>query len=198
MLHVVLVEPEIPANTGNIGRTCVLGHAQLHLIRPAFSLDDKALKRAGLAFWDSLNTTTYQSWEAFLEQNPSAQKAFACHEANNIHLFTKTAQTRYSDVAYHDHDYLIFGKESTGLDRGLLEEYPEYCRRIPMLQEDELTNAQAWHENHEQLHPELARDVCGNFVDARTDKVASLNLSNSVAIALFEALRQLKWPNENK
>ncbi len=210
MLNVVLVQPEIPANTGNIGRTCVLAGARLHLVGPlGFSLDERAVRRAGLLYWQSLDVTTYRDWNDFLERNPSAQVALGARAGDAsvvsettppaeavpaMHLLTKAGQRIYSDATYHDGDWLVFGKESAGLDRELLLAHPDLCERIPMRGDDALTGADAWHASHERLHPEAERDICGNFVDSREGVVASLNLSNSVAIVLFEALRQLGWP----
>ncbi len=187
MLNVVLVQPEIPANTGNVGRTCVLAGARLHLVGPlGFDLSQRALKRAGLAYWESLDYATYTDWDDFLRRNPSAP--------DHMHLLTKEGPRRHTDASFGPDDYLVFGKESTGLDACLLAKYPERCERIPMMGDDTLSNADSWHERHRDLHPELAQDVAGNFVDTRSDRVTSLNLSNAVAIVLFEALRQLDYP----
>lgn len=225
MLNVVLVEPEIPSNTGNIGRTCVLTGARLHLVGPlGFQLDQKSLRRAGLAYWGDLDLRTYGSWDEFLRQNPRAQEALHDSAARSgrleadalsssdvmvevgdvthsavaphpcVHLLTKAGTRTYSQARYLDGDFLVFGKESTGLSRQLLQAHADLTERIPMLRDDSLPNAPAWHRGHEQLHPELQRDVCGNFVDPRSVEVASLNLSNSVAIVLYEALRQLGFP----
>lgn len=246
MLNVVLVEPEIPANTGNIGRTCVLTGARLHLVGPlGFSLSEKALRRAGLAYWQSLDVLTYDSWHDFVEKNEVVWKELQPHhsdaakgqgderpfcserqrpsraegtahalyeghplpaqteeaayvphstdanqEAPRVHLLTKAGDRTYTDSTYHDGDYLVFGKESSGLSRDLLQSHRRLCERIPMRGDSTLANASAWHQSHESLHPELRQDVCGNFVDPREFEVASLNLSNAVAIVLYEALRQ--------
>lgn len=189
MLNVVLVEPEIPANTGNVGRTCVLAGARLHLVGPlGFRLDDEAVRRAGLAYWHSLDLVTYPSWEAFAASS-GIQDAEG-HLDEGVHLLTKRGPRIYSDATYRNGDWLVFGKESEGLDRELLFANPDRCERIPMRGDDALTDARSWHQRHEELHPELQRDICGNFVDPRAGQITSLNLSNAVAITLFEALRQ--------
>ena len=185
MLNIVLVEPEIPANTGNIGRTCVLTGSRLHLVGPlGFDLSDSAVQRAGLAYWESLDYATYDTWEDF---------ASTClpRDLDGVHLLTKAGTRRYTDAAYHDGDWLVFGKESSGLDLELLSAFPERCERIPMLGDAALRNSHTWHQRHERLHPELTRDICGNFVDVRTSQITSLNLSNAVAIVAYEALRQI-------
>lgn len=145
-LNIVLHEPEIPANTGNIGRTCVATGTRLHLIEPlGFSLSEKALKRAGMDYWKDLDVTTYLDYEDFLERNPGAKIYYAT---------TKAPQT-YADVKYEDDCFIMFGKESAGIPEEILVEHKENCVRIPM-----------WGD------------------------IRSLNLSNSVAIVLYEALRQ--------
>ena len=145
-LNIVLHEPEIPANTGNIGRTCVATGTRLHLIEPlGFSLSEKALKRAGMDYWKDLDVTTYLDFEDFLEKNPGAKIYYAT---------TKAPQT-YTDVHYEEDCYIMFGKESAGIPEEILVEYEKSCIRIPMGQD-----------------------------------IRSLNLSNSVAIVLYEALRQ--------
>lgn len=145
-LNIVLHEPEIPANTGNIGRTCVATGTRLHLIEPlGFSLSEKALKRAGMDYWKDLDVTTYLDFEDFLEKNPGAKIYYAT---------TKAPQT-YTDVHYEEDCYIMFGKESAGIPEEILLEHKETAVRIPML-----------------------------------DHIRSLNLGNSVAIVLYEALRQ--------
>lgn len=146
MLNIVLLEPEIPANTGNIGRTCVATGTRLHLIEPlGFSLSEKALKRAGMDYWHELDVTTYINYEDFLARNPDAKLFFATTKGRHI----------YSDARFSDNCYVVFGKESAGIPEEKLKEHPDTCVRIPM---------------------------CG---EAR-----SLNLSNAVAVVLYEALRQ--------
>ena len=149
-MNIVLVEPEIPQNTGNIARTCAATGSHLHLIKPlGFSLADKYLKRAGLDYWNLMSYTVYENFGDFLEKNPGANCYFAS---------TKAAHS-YCDVQYGENDYLVFGRETKGLPEELLRENYERCVRIPMRQE-----------------------------------ARSLNLSNSVAIVLYEALRQLDFP----
>ncbi len=146
MINIVLLEPEIPANTGNIGRTCVATGTRLHLIEPlGFSLSEKALKRAGMDYWPALDVTTYIDYEDFLARNPGAQIFYATTKGRHI----------YSDAAYPDGCYIMFGKESAGIPEEILREHPDTCVRIPMIGE-----------------------------------TRSLNLSNSVAVVLYEALRQ--------
>ena len=145
-LNIVLHEPEIPANTGNIGRTCVATGTRLHLIEPlGFSLSEKAIKRAGMDYWKDLDVTTYLDYEEFLQKNPGAKIYYAT---------TKGLQT-YTDVKFEDDCYIMFGKESAGIPEEILKANPDTCVRIPMIGE-----------------------------------TRSLNLSNSVAIVLYEALRQ--------
>ena len=146
MINIVLLEPEIPANTGNIGRTCVATGTRLHLIEPlGFSLSEKALKRAGMDYWPELDVTTYVDYEDFLARNPGAQIFYATTKGRHI----------YSDAAYPDGCYIMFGKESAGIPEEILKAHPDTCVRIPMIGE-----------------------------------TRSLNLSNSVAVVLYEALRQ--------
>ena len=196
MLNVVLVEPEIPANTGNIGRTCVLTGARLHLVGPmGFELSDQALRRAGLAYWVSLDLRTYPSWDLFVERHPAVQAALladasGAREPSILHFLTKTGSRTHAQSVYHDDDWLFFGKESAGLDMSLLTAHPQLCERIPMRTDRALSNARSWHEDFDGTHPELTRDISGNFVDRRAGQITSLNLSNAVAIVLYEALRQ--------
>lgn len=146
MFHIVLVEPEIPQNTGNIARTCAVTGAVLHLVEPlGFSLDDKQLKRAGLDYWHLLDVRRYESLDDFFARNP---------DGRYFYLTTK-AQHCYCDAAFQDGDYLLFGKETRGLPETLLTAHPERCIRIPM-----------------------------------REGARSMNLSNSVAVTVFEALRQ--------
>ena len=146
MLNIVLHEPEIPANTGNIGRTCVAAGARLHLIEPlGFRLDEKSLKRAGMDYWKDLDVTTYIDYQDFLNRNPGAR----------IYMATTRASAVYTDVRYEPDCYIMFGKESAGIPEEILVEHQETCVRIPMMGE-----------------------------------IRSLNLGNSVAIVLYEALRQ--------
>ena len=148
MMNIVLLEPEMPSNTGNIGRTCVATNTRLHLIEPlGFKLNEKALKRAGLDYWDKLDVSIYSDYQDFLEKNPQA--------AGNMYFATTKAHKVYSDVIYSPDCYLMFGKESAGIPEEILVENQENCVRIPM-----------WGD------------------------IRSLNLSNSVAVVLYEALRQ--------
>ena len=145
-LNIVLYEPEIPANTGNIGRTCVATGTKLHLIEPlGFSLSEKALKRAGMDYWSQLEVERYVNYEDFLQRNPGAK----------IYMATTKAKKIYSEASYEPDCYIMFGKESAGIPEEILVEHPEECVRIPMIGE-----------------------------------TRSLDLSNSVAIVLYEALRQ--------
>ena len=146
MLNIVLYEPEIPANTGNIGRTCVATGTRLHLIEPlGFRLDEKSLKRAGMDYWKDLDVTTYIDFDDFMEKNPGAK----------IYMATTKAPNVYTDVEYEPDCYIMFGKESAGIPEEVLVEHKENSIRIPMLGD-----------------------------------IRSLNLGNSVAIVLYEALRQ--------
>jgi len=151
MLNIVLVEPEIPQNTGNIARTCAATGSRLHLIRPlGFDISDRAVKRAGLDYWHLLELHVYDSLDDFFARNPGGE----------LWLFSTKAPRAYTEAQYHDECFLLFGKETKGLPEELLYAHPERCVRIPMIE------------------------------DAR-----SLNLSNSVAVACFEALRQLDFPH---
>lgn len=188
MFNVVLFEPEIPSNTGNIGRTCVVTGSRLHLIGPlGFSLGDDMLRRAGLGYWHSLDVTTYAGWEEFLAQNGLSETD------ERLHLLTKKARKTYAQATYADGDFLVFGKESTGLPEELLARAASRCERIPMLPDaTTLKDAGEWaaHVGREQFHEALRQDVCGNFVDPDDYRISALNLSNSAAIVLYEALRQ--------
>lgn len=188
MFNVVLFEPEIPSNTGNIGRTCVVTGSRLHLIGPlGFSLGDDMLRRAGLGYWHSLDVTTYAGWEEFLSQNGLGETD------ERLHLLTKKARKTYAQATYADGDFLVFGKESTGLPEELLARAASRCERIPMLPDAAtLKDAGEWaaRVGREQSHEALRQDVCGNFVDPDDYRISALNLSNSAAIVLYEALRQ--------
>jgi tRNA (cytidine/uridine-2'-O-)-methyltransferase len=145
-LNIVLFEPEIPANTGNIGRTCVATGTRLHLIEPlGFHLNEKSIKRAGMDYWKDLDVTTYVNFEDFLEKNPGAK----------IYMATTKSKQTYTEVSYEPDSYIMFGKESAGIPEEILVNYEETAIRIPMIGE-----------------------------------IRSLNLSNSAAIVLYEALRQ--------
>lgn len=124
MVNIVLLEPEIPANTGNIGRTCVATGSKLHLIEPlGFSIDEKALKRAGLDYWEKLDVTVYKNFEDFVEKNPNAK----------IYMATTKSKQTYADVEYEDGCYIMFGKESAGIPEEILLDYKDTAVRIPML-----------------------------------------------------------------
>ncbi len=185
MFNVVLVAPEIPANTGNIGRTCVVTGSRLHLVGPlGFSLDERSLRRAGLGYWEGLDVTVHDNWGAFLEAaGPDAR----------LHLLTKKARRTYAEAHYHDGDYLVFGCESVGLPEELLAAHADLCERIPMLPDAvSLDNAASWGAPGQQIDHAalLAQDVCGNFVNPEDYRISALNLSNAAAIVLYEALRQ--------
>ena len=150
-MNIVLHQPEIPANTGNIGRTCVATGTKLHLIEPlGFHIDEKQIKRAGMDYWDKLDYTRYINYEDFLEKNPGAKIWYA----------TTKAEKKYTDVSFSENDFIMFGKESAGIPEEILVENRESCIRIPMLPD-----------------------------------IRSLNLSNSAAIVLYEALRQTGFTN---
>lgn len=145
-LNIVLLEPEIPANTGNIGRTCVATGSRLHLIEPlGFRINEKELKRAGMDYWKDLDVTTYVNFEDFLDKNPGAK----------LYMATTKGRHVYTEVNYEPDCYLMFGKESAGIPEKILVKHEETAIRIPMVGD-----------------------------------IRSLNLSNSVAIVLYEALRQ--------
>ncbi len=149
-MHIVLFEPEIPQNTGNIARTCALTRSVLHLVKPlGFSVEDRYLKRAGLDYWDKVEVNIWDSWGDLLQAFPSQRKFLAT---------TRTRQS-YKDIQYQIDDMLIFGPESRGLPVEILRSFPDKLIRIPIL-----------------------------------DIGRSLNLSNSVAIITYEALRQLDFP----
>ncbi|MDO4481400.1 MAG: tRNA (uridine(34)/cytosine(34)/5-carboxymethylaminomethyluridine(34)-2'-O)-methyltransferase TrmL [Bacillota bacterium] len=152
MFNIVLVEPEIPQNTGNIARTCAATGTALHLVKPlGFSIDDKHLKRAGLDYWPYVNITVYESLDDFLEK----------HKDDTLFMATTKGGKNYSEVKYEDGCYILFGKETKGLPAELIKEYYDTAVRIPM----------------------------GKEVNLR-----SLNLSNSAAVIIYEALRQNGFP----
>lgn len=154
MLNIVLHEPEMPANTGNIGRTCVAAGARLHLIEPlGFSINDKMVKRAGLDYWDKLDVIVYDDFNDFCERNPGAK----------IYMATTKAHKTYTEVSYEPDCYIMFGKESAGIPEEILVDHEDTCVRIPMIGD-----------------------------------IRSLNLSNSVAIVLYEALRQNNFDHMNQ
>ena len=145
-LNIVLFEPEIPANTGNIGRTCVATGTRLHLIEPlGFRLNEKSVKRAGMDYWEHMDVTRYINYEDFLAKNPGAK----------IYMASTKAPRCYTEVQYEPDCFIMFGKESAGIPEEILLENQETAVRIPMMSE-----------------------------------IRSLNLGNSVAIVLYEALRQ--------
>lgn len=153
MLNVVLFEPEIPGNTGNIMRTCVASNTKLHLIKPlGFSLEEKYIKRSGVNYIGYCDYTVYENWDDFLSKNKGI-----------FYFYTRYGHKPHTDFDYTNtkaHIYLVFGKESTGIPRSILKPHLENCARIPM-----------------------------------TDHVRALNLSNTVAIVVYEALRQQNYPN---
>ena len=151
MINIVLVEPEIPANTGNIARTCAATRSRLHLIKPlGFDISDKAVKRAGLRYWHMVDISAHENADEFFERNPDGVYWLATTKANKT----------YTEANFTDNCYLLFGKETAGLPEYLRNRYAENCIRLPMRE------------------------------DAR-----SLNLSNSVAIMCYEALRQTGFPD---
>ena len=150
-MHIILHQPEIPANTGNIGRTCVATGTSLHLIEPlGFHLDEKSIKRSGMDYWDKLDVTRYMNYNEFITRNPGAK----------IWMATTKAKKIYTEADFGADDFIMFGKESAGIPEEILVENEENCIRIPMLEE-----------------------------------IRSLNLSNAVAIVLYEALRQNGFKN---
>ena len=171
-MHIVLHQPEIPANTGNIGRTCVATGTSLHLIEPfGFRLNEKEIKRAGMDYWEKLDVTRYMNFDTFYEQYREYAERFVgqdskrnaeqlnAHDAANcrprLWMATTKAKCAYTEVDYGPDDFIMFGKESAGIPEEILVEHEEDCIRIPMLPD-----------------------------------IRSLNLSNAVAIVLYEALRQ--------
>ena len=146
MFHVVLVEPEIPQNTGNIARTCAATGSELHLIEPlGFDVSEKAIRRAGLDYWHLVKVNIHKNFEEFLSLYPQAR----------LHFFTTKSRKVYTEGDYREGDFFVFGKETRGLDEELLLRHKDACVRIPMI-----------------------------------DESRSLNLSNAVAIAVYEGLRQ--------
>ena len=130
-LNIVLYEPEIPDNTGNIGRTCVATGTKLHLIEPLkFQLTDRAVKRAGMDYWKDVDVTRYFDWQDFLERNPGAK----------IYMATTKGRQLYTEVSYEPDCYLMFGKESAGIPEEILKEHKETCIRIPMMGESRSLN----------------------------------------------------------
>ena len=128
MMNIVLLEPEMPANTGNIGRTCVATGTRLHLIEPmGFRINEKTVRRAGLDYWEHLDVTIYDDFQDFLNKNPEA--------IGKLYMFTTKARHAYCDVTYPEDAYLMFGKESAGIPEEILVEYEQYCVRIPMLEQ---------------------------------------------------------------
>lgn len=194
MFNVVLFEPEIPANTGNIGRSCVVTGSRLHLVGPlGFSLDDHLLHRAGLGYWDSLDLCVYDSWSEFLEKNGLV----AGQAEPRLHLLTKKARRTYAEARYTDGDFLVLGRESNGIPEDMLATWPQSCERIPMLPDAAaLDNAATWaaHDAHSDHAALRAQDICGNFIDPEDYRISALNLSNAAAIVLYEALRQTGFP----
>ena len=152
-IHIVLVEPEIPPNTGNIARSCAATGSVLHLVEPlGFSIDDKSLKRAGLDYWPYVQVEIHPGLDAFLKQ----------YEGRNMYLATTKGSRLYTEVSYQDEDMILLGKETAGLPKELIQAHEDKAIRIPMSEETRLR---------------------------------SFNLSNSANIILFEALRQLDFPN---
>ena len=155
-INIVMVEPEIPQNTGNVARTCACTGASLHLVKPlGFEIDDKKMKRAGLDYWNSLDITYYDNLAQFLEMHKD--------DMDKMYFFTTKGQKRHSDVQYPDNAYLVFGKETKGLPEELLHDNYQNAVRIPM-----------------------------------RDKLRSLNLSNSICVAVYEVLRQWDYDGLNE
>ncbi|MCT8975882.1 tRNA (cytidine(34)-2'-O)-methyltransferase [Clostridium sp. CX1] len=151
-LNIVLFQPEIPQNTGNIARTCVLTNSKLHLIKPlGFSLDEKQVRRAGLDYWQYLDLTIYESYEELREKYKNSTFYFSTTHAKNF----------YHQVEYKEGDFVVFGRESSGLPEVIRESDPERCIKVPMI----------------------------------NTTTRSLNLSNTVSIVAYEALRQMDFPN---
>ena len=154
-LHIVLVEPEIPPNTGNIARSCAATGSVLHLVKPlGFSIDDRSLKRAGLDYWPYVTLEVHESLEEFMDRYADGSR--------RMFLATTKGNRYYTEADYRDEDMILFGRETAGLPRDLIEANPEKTIRIP-----------------------LSRDT----------RLRSLNLANSVNIILFEALRQMGFPD---
>ncbi len=154
-IHIVLVEPEIPPNTGNIARSCAATGSILHLVKPlGFSIDDKSLKRAGLDYWPFVKLQVHDSLDEFMKEYGGGER--------RMFLATTKGGQKYTDIDFRDEDMILFGRETAGLPRPFIEEHKENAIRIPM---------------------------------SRDTRLRSLNLANSVNIILFEALRQLGFPD---
>ncbi|WP_102399910.1 tRNA (cytidine(34)-2'-O)-methyltransferase [Haloimpatiens massiliensis] len=152
ILNIALFQPEIPQNTGNIGRTCVLTNSKLHLIKPlGFDIDDKQVKRCGLDYWPHVNLELHESYEDMKEKYQDA----------NFYFITTHGENYYTDVQFKKGDFIIFGRESSGLPDYIRESFPERCIRVPMVE----------------------------------TTTRSLNLSNTVAIVAYEALKQMGFPH---
>lgn len=153
-MHIVMVEPEIPGNTGNVARLCAANKMTLHLVKPlGFSIDDKHLKRAGLDYWHLVDVQVHENFDEVLEK----------YKGHRFFYLTTKANQCYADIPFQEDDMLVFGKETKGLPEELLKQYPDSCFRVPMAEE-----------------------------------ARSLNLSNTVAIVSYEALRQLGFPGMAK
>ena len=151
-IHIVMVNPEIPPNTGNVARSCAITNSVLHLVKPlGFDISDRALRRAGLDYWPYVDLRVHESLDEFLEE----------YEGRRMFLATTKGGTRYTDVRFEDEDMILFGRETAGLPREFIEEHSDTAIRIPM---------------------------------SENTRLRSLNLANSVNIVLFEALRQLGFP----